>query len=390
MKSKGSTAVLVITVMLFAVALTMAALALYLRTSNLQIVNKQDLEPSAEEVNVSKFKIIDEQIQNSYLKEYDRDQQMDAIYRSMLDNLDDPYSRYMNAEELKQLQLDINSTFTGTGIVFIEDESGFIITDVIPGGPADVAGVQEGDVIQKVDGVSYKSTEDMIEALKGDPGVKVELIVIRDGEEKTFDIIRGDVKGVSVDSKKIADDKLGYIKIRLFGEDTYSLFDTALSAFEKENLAGLILDLRDNPGGLFDVGVSVADRLLPEGMLAYTVNKSAERENYNSDDRKTGMKLVVLINENTASAAEMVAAAVQVAKAGDLVGAKTYGKGLIQETHVFEDGSAINLTTKEFYPAEGVKIDGIGVSPDYKVSNYNFGSKDQQLEKAISLFDFSA
>ncbi len=384
--------------MLVAAAITVAALSLYIKFAGLKLVKEQSsLEEQSmqgtsaesstrEETNyeLSKMEQIDELIRNSYLKDYDRNDQMDAVYRAMLDSLNDPYSRYMNSDELKQLQQDINSAFTGTGIVFINDDiEGFVITEVVTGGPAAVAGIKEGDIILQADGKSYKTSEELISAIKGNPGTKVDLKVMRDDEEMEVSVIRGDVKGVSVESKTLDKENIGYIKIRSFGDETYSLFDSAISGFETRKVDGLILDLRDNPGGLFDEGVKIADRILAECTVTYTIDKSGTKENYNSNASKTGLNLVVLINGNTASTAEMIAAAIKTNGAGTLVGETTYGKGLIQETHVYEDGSAVNLTTKEFFPAGGTRIDGVGVSPDVTVSNDGAGTEDKQMSKAI-------
>ena len=390
MKKKGSTLVLVLTVMLFAVAMTLAALAVYVKMSGLVVVRETE-ENTETEVQVSeydKLKQIDELIQGSYLKKYDRDAQMDDVYRTMLDSLGDQYSRYLSPEELKQLKQDLNSTFTGTGIVFVQDEEqgGFIITEVIAGGPAAGVGIEEGDKILEIDGKVYTGADEVINALKGNPGTKVDVLIARGDKEESFSIIRGDVQGVSVDSKTVGTGDIGYIKVRSFGEETMGLFETAISNFEKENSKGLILDLRDNPGGLFDEGVKLADRILPECLVSYTIDKSGERENYNSDSKKSGLKVVVLVNGNTASTAEMVAAALKKSGGATVIGTKTYGKGLIQETHVYDDGSAVNLTTKEFFDPTGSKIDGTGVTPDVIVNNTQTGTTDAQLEKAIESF----
>ena len=147
----------------------------------------------------------------------------------------------------------------------------------------------------------------------------------------------------------------------------------------------MIIDLRDNPGGLFDQGIKVADRLLPECLIAYTIDKAGEKEIFNSDEVKTDLTLVVLINDNTASTAEMLAAVIKNTESGTLVGTTTYGKGMIQETHAFDDGSAINLTTREFLIGEDVKIDGVGVEPDANIKAALTGAADLQLEGAIKL-----
>lgn len=387
MNRRGSTILIIITAALITMALTVVGLMLFMNASDYTLIKKTTAEPveNPEDVALSKVEMIDSLISESYLKEYNRDEMMENVYRTMLDSLDDPYSRYLNAEELKQLQQDINSTFSGTGILFIKDEDseGFKITDVIAGGPASVSGIEEGDIILEVNGETYSTSEEMIEALKGEPGTEVKLLVMRDEEELEYGIIRGDVTGVSVDSRMLNGENIGYIKVRSFGNDTFSLFESAISGFENDNVDGLIIDLRDNPGGLFDEGVKVADRILPECLVAYTVNKKGEKEVYNSDSIKTNLKVVVLINNNTASTGEMLAAAIQQYEAGTLIGAKTYGKGLIQKTHTYDDGSAINLTTDEFFVGSDQKIDRIGVSPDITVTNTASANEDSQLKRAI-------
>ena len=388
MKNKRSTFILIITVMLFAVAMTLAGLAVFLNASDYSLVKSVPEEEPEKDYDLSKIEMIDDLIKQTYLKEYDRENQMETVCRDMLDSLDDPYSRYLSAEELKQLQQSINSSFTGTGIGFIEQEDpdkpeGFIVTEVITGGPASIAGVKEDDIIQTIDGIKPKSTDELVNMLKGDPGTKVDIKVMRDEEELELSVVRGEVSGGTVDSKRIKNENIGYIKIRSFGSDTYTLFEPAIAGFEKDGTDGVIVDLRDNSGGLFDEGLKVVDRILPECLISYTVDKSGEKENFNSDDYKTALNIAVLVNENTASTAEMVAAALGL-NGVTLVGEKTYGKGLMQETHMYDDGSAVNITTKEFFVGNDVKIDGVGVSPDVIISN-SLPAVDSQLEKAVEI-----
>ena len=382
---------MVITVMLFAIVATLASLAVYMRSAGKVIVDENAPVTLDENNEYDKIAEIDRLIQESYLNDYDRDNQMDQVYRTMLDSLGDKYSRYLDKEELEQLQQNIQGSFTGTGIVFIDNynEEGFLITDVIAGGPAGIAGIEEGDIILKVDGKTHDNAEDLADALKGSPGTKVVVTVLREEAELEFSIIRGDVKSTSVDSKSLENGDVGYIKIHTFGEDTYNQFDAALASFENGKVKGVIIDLRNNPGGLFAEGLKVADRLLPECSLGYTVDKTGEKENYNSDGKKTGLNLVILINENTASTAEMVAAAIKENNGGKIVGVKSYGKGVIQETHMYDDGTAVNLTVEEFFSSDGEKIEGKGVTPDVNVKEGSgtggSSNKDNQLEKAVEI-----
>ena len=388
---KGSTAVLVLTVMIFAVVMTLAALTVFMRTTGRIIVSQEEQQQKNTETKTEsdKFSEFDKIIQESYLNEYDRDEQMENVYRAMLDSLGDKYSRYLNEDEVLELMNDLNGSFTGAGIVFVKndegDEEGFIVLEVIPDGPAAVAGIKVDDIITKVDGKEYHDIAAITEAIKGDPGTEVKLTVLRDGDETEFSIVRGDVQGTTVDSKTLEDENLGYIRIKTFGENTYSAFETALKDFEKAKVKGLILDLRDNPGGVFQEGIKVADRLLPECILTQSAKKVGERKTYNSDGKKTNLPIVVLINENTASTAEMVAAALKTNKGATLVGTTTYGKGLMQEIHLYDDGSAVYLTTGEFFDSLGKEIDGVGVSPDVTVKNVAGAKEDKQLNKAKDL-----
>ena len=386
---KGSTAVLVITVMIFAVVLTLAALTVFMRTTGRIIVVPEETENQTDvtKTEADKFAEIDRVIQESFIKEYDRDKQLEDVYRSMLDSLGDQYSKYLNEEEVLELMDELNGSFTGAGIFFsINDEGeGFEVLEVIPDGPADVAGVKVNDIILKVDGKSFDEISEMTSAIKGEPGTEVVLTIMRDEEELELSIVRGDIKGSTVDSKTLEDENIGYIRIKTFGENTYSAFESALTDFEKAKVDGLIIDLRDNPGGIFQEGIKVADRLLPECILSQSKGKSEERETYNSDGKKTNLNLVVLVNENTASAAEMVAAAIKTNKAGTLVGTKTFGKGLMQEMRMYDDGSAIYLTTGEFFDSQGQPIEGVGVTPDTIVSTVATSKEDKQLNKAIEL-----
>ena len=392
MKKQGSSIILVLTVMLFAIAMTLAALAVFMKSTGRIVAFEEDVATEPQDAEgMDKLIEIESLIKDEFLMEYDDEAMKDAVYRAMLDSLGDKYSRYLSKEELEQLQQDISSSYVGTGIVFIDNApgEGFLITDVVQGGPADVAGLEGGDIILEVDGKAYDSAEELTAALKGDAGKEVKIKVLRGDEEETFSLVRGDVVGASVESRELKDG-IGYIRIRSFGTDTATLFETALSGFEKNKAKGLILDLRDNGGGIFEEGVKIADRLLPECLISYTEDKGGNRENYNSDSQKTSLNVVVLINENTGSTAEMVAAALK--DSGDIkvVGTKTYGKGLIQKSHPFTDGTAVNITVYEFFTPKGEKINEKGISPDVTVQPSSKEGEDLQLDKGMELLNKAA
>lgn len=385
MKKKGSTFLLVITVMLFSVAMTMAGLTLYMNQKGYVIADKEQIENSIKpQEEFNKLIRISELIEEHYPGEYHKDKAIEEACRSLVQSLGDPYSRYLNEEELKQLQDGISNSYSGTGIVFIEDEEsdGFLITEVLTGGPAENAGVEAGDVIVQVDGKTPKDTEEAISMLKGDPGTEVKIRVKRGDANKDFSLVRGEIPGEVIETTTFKEENLGYIRIKIFGEDTDAKFDEAVSGFEAAKVDGIIIDIRDNPGGLMEKGIEIADKLLPEGLIVYTVDAKGERTDYNSDSKCTRLPFVILVNENTASAGEMLAAAVKTFDAGTLIGAKTYGKGRAQMTTVFEDNSALNLTISEFFAPDGTKIDGVGVNPDILVRNPAAAKNDPQLERA--------
>ena len=383
-RKAGSTIALILVVALLTLAIAGAAVGAYFKMTNKVIIDRAAFETVKEGLEENdKFLEIQSLIDNSFLWEYDKDAEMEAVYRAMLGSLGDQYTRYLDKEEFEALYLSMNSSFTGVGVVFMQTEEGFVITEVIKDGPAEIAGIKAGDHILKVDGKEYEYSDDMAANIRGEAGTTVKLLILRDKEEIEFDIVRGKIETATVESEIIEDGKLAYIRIKSFGDDTAKLFDEALSAAERKSVQGVIIDLRNNGGGLFDSGVSIADRILPEGVVSYAEDKSGNRVNYNSDSKHTELPIVLIINEASASTSEMLAAALK-DYGITLIGATTFGKGVMQETHMYSDGSAVNVTVRQFFSPNGNVIHGEGVTPT-EVVPLAEGLEDTQLSRAIEI-----
>ena len=220
-------------------------------------------------------------------------------------------------------------------------------------------------------------------AIRGEAGTTVKLLLKRGEEELELSIVRGKIETGTVESTTLEDGKIGYIRIKSFGDDTSKVFKEALSSMEAQNVEGLVIDLRNNGGGLFDEGVAIADRLLPTGIVSYAEDKQGRRINYNSDGKYCKLPMVVLINEATASTSEMLAAALK-DNGITLVGITTYGKGIMQETHPYIDGTAVSVTVRQFFSPQGNQIHGVGVEPT-EVVPIPENLEDTQLQRAVDI-----
>lgn len=383
MNRKGSTIIIVLVAVILTLAITFMGMAAYFKFTDKVVIDRNEYRADQEsDKKYDKFFDIQRLIENSYLWEYDQDEELEAIYRAMLDSLGDQYSRYLSEEELTALLQTMNSNFTGIGIVVMNTDEGYLVTEVMKDGPAQSVGIKEGDYILKVDGKTYDSLDETTSAIRGEAGTRVKVTMLRGEEEIDFDVVRGEIDGTTVDST-VLEEELGYIYIKSFGDDTADEFAKALSNMESQNVKGLIIDMRNNPGGMFDAGVEIADRILPEGIITYTEDKNGNRENYNSDSKHTDLPMAVLINGATGSTSEMLAAALK-DNGAILIGTTTYGKGVMQETHMYGDGTAVNVTTRQFFSPKGNPINGVGVEPN-EVVPLAEGLEDTQLNRAIEL-----
>lgn len=341
----------------------------------------------------TKAAYIQELLDRLYVDEVDED----TVYKAMVDSVGDKYTQYFTADEYKAYMEKSSGTFFGIGVTVTEDKDGkgTLVIGVLEDSPAEKAGLKEGDYITTVDGEDIRgmSVDDAAAAIKGEKGTQVSIIVFREatGETLQFDIIRDEVISRSVSSRMI--DEIGYIQITGFKKNTYDEFRAAYDGILSENPKGLIIDVRNNPGGLFKVVGEIVDDLVGEGVYVSTVDKSGKKVEYTSDAECIEIPLCVLVNGYSASASEILSAAVQDMGAGILVGENTFGKGLVQGLYPISDGSGVKITIQKYYTPNGVCIQGEGIAPDVEVSlpdGYIFSGQidlenDTQLLKALEL-----
>ncbi|WP_058486737.1 S41 family peptidase [Defluviitalea phaphyphila] len=333
-----------------------------------------------------------------YVDTIDEEALEEGIYRGLVEGVGDPYTVYMDKEEFEDFKTETSGRYAGIGVVVSVDEKDNLITVVSPfeESPGAKAGILPGDKIIKVNDfeVTGDDLESAVSMMRGPAGTTVKLTVYRKSELKTFDveITRENIDYPTV-SHKMLEDNIGYIKISAFDEVTYDQFMTAYNDLKQQNQKGLIIDLRNNPGGLLSIVTKIADEILPEGLIVYTENKNGERDIYESDAKELEVPLVVLVNENSASASEILSGAIKDHGKGKLVGTTTFGKGLVQSIFPIGDGSAVKITISKYYTPSGVCIQGIGIEPDYVVElpddlkNQLILEEDEdiQLKKAIEV-----
>lgn len=384
-KKRGSAGLLVFVTVLLTLVTAAGGLTAYIKLADKIVVDRKGYEEISGKLDkYGKLIEIDDTIADEYLFDYNEEGIMESAYRSMLASLGDEYTRYLDEDELAELRDSVNSTFTGTGIVFRQSDDGFVITEIITGGPADAAGLKVGDIITGVDGKEYTDQQQLRDALKGDAGSTVRITYKRGDETMDVNVVRGEIVDASMESG-IIDSKIGYVRIKSFGKETYSDFDKAIRDFEKAGIRKLIIDLRSNPGGLFETGIKIADRILPKCLITYTEDKNGVREDYNSDDECIDMDVVVIVNEKTASTAEVLTAAIADNGAGKVIGMPTYGKGIVQKMYEYDDGSAVNITTKQYFSPNGRTINKTGIIPDESVEQSADAAEDVQLARAKAI-----
>ena len=309
----------------------------------------------------------------------------------MVAALADPYSSFFAPGEFKEFLEDLTGQFEGIGIEISQKQNKFLIVAPLDGSPAQKAGLKAGDEILKIDGVetSLMTFEEVISKIRGKKGTEVTLTILRQGwgTPRDFTIKRGVIKVESV-SYQLLEGRIGYLKISQFGDDTIPLLKKYLKTIEKDKPAGIILDLRNNPGGYLDGAVDVASVFLPAGkVVVIEQDKSGER-----DEKKTTLspslqnyKVVVLINKGSASGAEIVAGALKDWERATLVGEITFGKGSVQELEQLPNNAALRLTIAKWLTPKGTEINGAGIAPDVAVAETEVAGQDPQLDKAKQL-----
>ncbi len=329
-------------------------------------------------------------IDEYYLGEIDENKLKESAIKGYVEGLGDEYSEYITKEEYEEYEINIMGNYVGIGIYMsvYKDSDEIVVLSPIEDSPAESAGILTGDIILKVDGIEYdgEHLDEASAAIKGEEGTKVKIEIKRNEQIMELEIERKKVIVNPVKSE-VKENNIGYIKLTSFDEETSKIFKEKYEELQKQNIQSLIIDLRDNGGGIVQEALTIADYMLEkDSKMLITVNK---KENEVIETAKTDpiitIPVVLLVNENSASASEILAGALKDNNRAKIVGTKTYGKGVIQELLRLKDGSAIKLTTEEYYTPNRTKINKVGIEPDELVENKKDEKTDLQLQKAIEM-----
>ena len=322
-----------------------------------------------------KAEILSSYINRFYLNDIDYGKMGDIIYKAMVSGLDDKYAAYYTKDEYKDISEKTKGEFCGIGAYISQgkNDNYLKVAGVVKGGPAQKAGIKKGDIIVEVDGenIQGKDSSYAISKMKGKKGTNVSISVMRKGNKKpiTFNIKREVIHDNTV-SYKMLDNNIGYISVSAFETVTKKQFKSAVDCLEKKNEKGLIIDLRDNGGGLLDTALDMLDQILPKKLVVYTKDKNGVAEEYyTKDDKEIKIPIVILVNGNYASASEVFCGALRDYGKAKLLGTKTFGKGIVQSSFAFRDGTGLKFTTSKYYTPKGINIHGTGFEPDIKVKS---------------------
>jgi carboxyl-terminal processing protease len=363
-------------------------------------VNAADTVENDEEIleKVNKLELL---IDKYYLKEVDQEALADGIYKGVMKSLGDPYSTYYTEDEYKALEESSKGIYSGIGASVSQDVTTGVISVVKPfvTGPAYEAGLLPGDILYKVNDVEVTGMDltEVVSRIKGKEGTNATLTVIREGnkEPMEFSIPRRTIEVPTIEYEML-DNSIGYISISEFDEVTAEQFRSAIEDLDKQGQKGLVIDVRNNPGGLLDTVVDMLNRMLPEGLIVYTEDKYGIREEKTSDGKEEFNKpVVVLINGNSASASEIFAGAMQDYEKATIVGTTSFGKGIVQSIIPLRDGTAIKITVSKYFTPKGQDIHGVGIQPDVTVELDEAlqnkvvvdKAEDNQLQKAMEILN---
>ena len=323
-------------------------------------------------------------IELKYVNQTDDINLIDGAIDGMVKSLGDPHSNYLSPKMYQSLKEQTQGSFAGIGVVMgMDNNKNINIVAVMEDSPGQKAGLAEGDQIIAVDGtpVTEMAFDEVAAHVRGEPGTDVVLTIMRDGTQQDYTITRDNIKLKTV-GHEMLDNNIGYIQIVSFSEDTAQEFMDAYTDLQNQGMQGLVLDLRNNPGGLLGACVDIAKNLVPKGDIVSIVDKDGNKEVYSSDLEQVQYPVAVLINKNSASASEILSGAIQDTKSGVIIGETSYGKGSVQTILPMMDDDAVKLTIAKYYTPSGRSIDGVGITPDIEVKLDEGSTVDTQLDKA--------
>ena len=340
-------------------------------------------------------------LDKNFLFDYEEEDLYNGALKGMFANLGDPYTSYYPKDEFEKLMENLDGRYKGIGVTVSASKEGVIkVIQVFEDSPAKEAGMKSGDIIKSVEGKEFDASEldKAVALIRGEPGTKVKIEVLRvsedkpEGEEVPMMVERRDVKVDTVFAKniKLGDKNIGYLRLSAFDDITWGDFKEKYSKLKNSDIDGLVLDLRNNPGGSLDVCLNIADTFLGEGVIVTTEDKNGNVITEKSDADMDDISMVTLINENSASASEILAGAFKDRERSKIVGKKSFGKGIVQKLFPLENGAGAKITISEYKAPNGEKINKIGVKPDVEVENTNLDldlndndfTKDPQFIKA--------
>lgn len=324
-------------------------------------------------------------LKRNYNGEVDNHQLFDGALKGMVESVGDPYTVYLNKKDFQQLSEMTVGSFGGIGIVFGKRGNDYVVISALEDNPGAKAGIKSGDIITAIDDKSTRemNMEQVANKIRGKYGTTVTLeLKDKEGKLRKVNVVRAEIKNPSVAGQMLANTKIGYIRIAIFNENTGDDFAKKYAELEKQGMQALVLDLRENPGGILDAGVDVARMLVPKGPIVSVIDKNGNKFEETSSLEKVKYPLAVLVDHGSASASEIVAGAIKDTKSGKLFGVKTFGKGSVQSVYRLDNNTAVKITVAKYYTPSGVSIHNVGIEPDVKVELPDDANVDVQLKAA--------
>lgn len=358
---------------------------------SLQSFNEKVMDVNEKSKKYNSLQVLDSYVRENYLGDIDENELSDGILKGYISGLNDKYSRYLSAEEYLSEQSEDEGQLVGLGLTLSKDDNGYIrIMEIMPDSPVIDAGLEAGDIITIIDGVDVLAAgfDESIESMRGIEGSEIKLTVRRDGIDKDYSFTRRSLEMITVSGEMI-NEQVGYIKVSGFKKNTPQQFVDTLERIISNGAKALVFDVRDNDGGIVDSLADCLDPLLPGGVIATAEYKDGHSETLiYSDETMLDIPIVVLVNKYTASAAELFAASLRDFGGAVLVGEKTYGKGVMQQTTEFDKKGAVVLTVARYKTTVSDCYDGVGLIPDLTVENSD-EDYDYQFARAVEAASMS-